>query len=186
MEEAKLDLLSKQRELMEKVPHTVRPDALMKMCVGAKVIDALLRFLNSTGHKPWRPVPLPPMVQQGLLKELKDKVNLLAYVHRTTMGADKDFGGSELYSRQIVSVFGVIEEAIEYLNSLTDGSDRAHRLEECTDVQFFFMELMLLDGFTWDDVESEYQRKWKVNMKRYEDGAKGDYSWDDRGKKESL
>lgn len=174
------DLIQKQEELMLKVPHTVRSDALVKMQAGAIVIDTLLRFLNSTGHKPWRPVPLSPIVQEGLLKDLKMKVGTLAYIHHTAAGADKDFSSQKDYARQLVSVLGVIEEATEYLNSLLDGSSRAHRLEEITDVIFFFMELMLLDAFTWSEIEEEYHRKWKVNMKRYEDGAKGDFAWDKR------
>lgn len=175
------DLIQKQQALMLKVPHTVRPDALVKMCAGVRVIDTLLRFLNSTGHKPWRPVPLSPLVQERLLKDLKVKVSVLAYVHHTTAGAQEDFDNLEHYTRQLVSAYGVIEETLEYVNSLSDGSGRAHQLEEVVDILFFYMEQMILGGFTWEEIEREYHRKWAVNIKRYEDAKRGDYAWDERG-----
>ena len=174
------DLIHKQEELMLKVPHTVRPDALVKMIAGARVIDTLLRFLNSTGHKPWRPIPLSPIVQEGLLKDLKEKVGTLAYIHRTTTGADKDFSNLDHYARQLISGYGIIEETLEYVNSLSDGSGRAHQLEEFTDILFFYLEQMILGGFSWAEIEEEYVRKHAVNLKRYEDSAKGDWSWDKR------
>lgn len=176
------DLINKQQQLMLKVPHTVRPDALVKMEAGVKVIDTLLRFLNSTGHKPWRPIPLSPIVQEGLLKDLSERVGVLAYVHHTTVGADRDFSKLDHYTRQLVSAYGVIEETIEYVNSLSDGSERPHRLEELVDVLFFYMEQMILGEFTWEEIEAEYHRKWAINIKRYEDAKKGDYTWDQRGK----
>ena len=40
------DLLKKQQELMDRVPHTVRKDAHMKMLAGVGIIDALLKYLN--------------------------------------------------------------------------------------------------------------------------------------------
>ncbi len=59
------DLITKQLQLMDKVPHTVRPDSLVKMEAGVRILDTLLRYLNSTGHKPWRPTPLSPIVQMN-------------------------------------------------------------------------------------------------------------------------
>lgn len=174
------DLIHKQEELMLKVPHTVRPDALVKMAAGVRVIDTLLRYLNSTGHKPWRPIPLSPIVQEGLLKDLKEKVSTLAYIHRTTAGAGNNFDHQDHYARQLVSAYGVIEETIEYVNSLSDNSDRAHRLEELVDGLFFFMEQMILGEFTWKEIETEYHRKHAINLKRYEDAEKGNWDWDKR------
>lgn len=176
------DLIKKQQELMLRVPHTVRPDALVKMAAGVKVIDTLLRYLNSTGHKPWRPVPLSPIVQQGLLKELGEKVGVLKYIHCTCAGADKDFSNQEHYSRQLVSALGIIEETVEYMSSLSDGSSREHRLEELTDVLFFYMEQMILGEFRSEEVEAEYGRKWEENMDRYKRAEQGDYTWDRRDK----
>ena len=176
------DLILKQQELMLRVPHTVRPDSFVKMVAGTKIVDVLLRYLNSTGHKPWRPTPLSAIVQEGLLKELKGNVETLSYIHSTNTGADKDFSSQDHFTRQLISAYGVIEETIEYVNSLSDGSDSAHKLEEITDVLFFFMEQMILGGFTWQEIEVEYKRKWAVNIKRYEDAKKGDYSWDKRDK----
>lgn len=174
------ELIEKQQELMLKVPHTVRPDSYMKMAAGVKIIDTLLRYLNSTGHKPWRPVPLEPLVQGKLLKDLKGNVGLLGYIHSINAGADKDFSHQEHYSRQLISAYGVIEETLEYVSSLSDGSDHAHKLEELTDVLFFYMEQMILGGFTWEEMEKEYLRKWEVNMERYRRAERGDYGWDKR------
>lgn len=176
------DLINKQQELMLKVPHTVRPDSLVKMEAGVKIVDALLRYLNSTGHKPWRPNALPAVMQQKSLRELKDGVSVLACIHSTNAGADKYFSNKEHYARQLISAYGVIEETIEYVNSLTDDNDRAHQLEELTDVLFFYLESMVLGEFTWAEIEEEYARKWKVNMERYRRAEQGDYRWDERGK----
>ena len=174
------DLIKKQQDLMLKVPHTVRPDALIKMQAGVKIIDTLLRFLNSTGHKPWRPIPLSPIVQEGLLKELEEKVGALAYIHRTTAGADEDFSNFDHYARQLISAYGIIEETLEYVNSLSDDSGRAHQLEEFTDILFFHLEQMILGGFSWAEVEEEYVRKHAVNLERYRRAEEGDYGWDKR------
>lgn len=178
-------LLDMQRQLMEKVPHTVRPDSLVKMSAGIKIIDTLLRYLNSTGHKPWRPIPLSPLVQQVLIQELEDKVETLSYIHHTVAGADKDFSNCAHYSRQLVSAYGIIEEAIEHLDSLAKGT-RAEQLEELTDQLFFFLEQIILGGFTWTEIEEEYVRKHAINMERYRKAKEGNFSWDLRGKKEGL
>lgn len=176
------ELLDKQKQLMERVPHTVRPDAAVKMRIGVHILDVLLRYLNSTGHKPWRPNPLSPPVQHGLLKELKDQVGVLEYAHRTNQGADIDFSRSDEDIRKMVSAYGVIEESIEYMISVFENHDENHKLEELVDILFFWLEQVAMSGFSIQQVVDEYHRKWSVNIKRYEDGAKGDYSWDRRGK----
>lgn len=173
-------LLGMQKKLMEEVPHNVSPSALTKMSIGMQIIDTLLRYLNSTGHKPWRPVPLSPIVQQGLLKELKDKVGLLSFAHSSNVGADEDLGDVEHHSRQVISYFGIVEEATEYMNSMKDSTE-AEQLEELTDILFFYLELMALGGRSWAEIEEEYIRKWNVNMDRYKRAKGGDYSWDKRG-----
>jgi phosphoribosyl-ATP pyrophosphohydrolase len=172
------DLIAKQQELMDKVPHTLRPDSYVKMKRGVQIMESLLLYLNSTGHKPWRPNPLGPGIQANYLALVQDRVNIL----RTDHFSKREEVPNELYARQLVSGFGVIEETIEYLNSLVNEEPREHRLEELTDVMFFFMEQMILGGFTWEEVEIEYRRKHAVNLKRYEDAAKGDYEWDQRQK----
>jgi len=174
-------LVEKQKQLMEYVPHDIRPDAFVKMAAGMKLMDTLLRFMNSTGHKPWRPNPLPAGTQQILLADLKKCVSALAYLHRTNAGHDMEFDSLKVQSRQIVSTYGIIEEAIEHFNSLGIGT-RDEQLEELTDVLFFFLEQMILGGFTWADVEQQYYRKWGVNMERYTKAKKGDYGWDKRNK----
>jgi len=85
----------------------------------------------------------------------------------------------ELERRQLISSFGMIEEAAEYMESVEfKGVD--DRKEELTDVLFFWMEQLIMSGFTWEQIEAEYHRKWAVNMDRYKRGKDGDYSWDKR------
>ena len=115
-------LLEMQKELMGKVPHDVNPLVARRMVSGLGVIEETLEYLNSTGHKPWRPNPLSEKAQ----------------------------------------------------------------LEEITDILFFYLELVALSGLTLDQIEEEYIRKHAVNLKRYEDGKKGDYAWDDRETKQEL
>lgn len=179
------ELVLKQKELMDRVPHELRPDSYVKMVSGLKIMGSLLRYLNSTGHKPWRPNPLSPITQQHLLKEIRDNVSELSYIHSTNAGADKDLSANKTFQRQLISGFGIIEESIEYLESVWNGRDdnRPHRLEELTDILFFFLEQMILGEFTWEEVEAEYNRKWQVNINRYEAAEKGDFSWDKRSDK---
>jgi len=115
-------LLNMQKELMEKVPHGVTEEATRRMVAGLGVIEETLEYLNSTGHKPWRPIPLP----------------------------------------------------------------REDQLEEVTDILFFFLELVILGGFTWQEIEQEYRRKHAINLERYRRAREGDYKWNHRGKKEGL
>jgi hypothetical protein len=92
----------------------------------------------------------------------------------------------------VVAGFGIIEETLEYLNSIGFKSwrpnplTRAEQLEEITDILFFYLELMILGEFSWEEIEQEYHRKWNVNMERYRRAKAGDYQWDERGKKEGL
>lgn len=51
-------LLDMQRELMEKVPHGINELTARRMVAGLGIIEETLEYLNSTGHKPWRPNPL--------------------------------------------------------------------------------------------------------------------------------
>lgn len=175
-----LDLiLNKQHDLMQKVPHTLRPDSFIKMQASLQLLDTLMRYLGSTGHKPWRPNPLSSIVQAGLMADLKEKFTTLSYIHSTTLGGDRDFSDTAHYQRQLTSGFGIIEESVEYLNSLRIGT-RSEQLEELVDILFFFLEQMLLNEFTWPEIIEEYNRKWSINIKRYEDSKAGDYSWDKR------
>ena len=178
------NLLEKQKELMARVPHTVRPDSAVKMWIGVKIIDTLLRYLNSTGHKPWRPEPLSPVVQQNLLNDLREHVRTLGYASSTCFGADQDFSASEYDLRKLISALGIVEESIEYINSVFKADTEDHKLEELVDIYFFLLEQTAMSGFSLEQIEAEYHRKWDVNIKRYEDGAKGDYSWDKRDKGE--
>jgi len=177
-------LIRKQKELMQKVPHTLRPGSVLLMAASIRIMDALLRFLNSTGHKPWRPVPLEPLVQDLLLDALKCRVGTLSYIHHRPVDSSpiEHAPGYDLYSRQLISAFGIIEETVEYINSIAGKDDRAHRLEEVVDILFFYLEQLVLAGFTWEEVKREYHRKWKVNMERYRCAEKGIWDWDKRSK----
>ena len=115
-------LLEMQKQLMEQVPHSISVDTARRMVAGLGVIEETLEYLNSTGHKPWRPNPQP----------------------------------------------------------------KEEQLEEITDILFFYLELVIMSGFSWQEIEQEYVRKWGINLKRYEDAKRGNYEWDDRGKKEGL
>lgn len=94
---------------------------------------------------------------------------------------------------QLTAGLGIIEETMEYLSAVGRKpwrpipKSREEQLEEITDILFYYLELVILSGFTWEQICKEYKRKWKVNMERYEKGSKGDYSWDERLKgKEEL
>jgi len=175
------DLLPKQQELMDKVPHDVRPDALVRMKAGISVIESLLKYLNSTGHKPWRPVPLSKSVQDAMFTELKARMGVLKYVDIDEDAASKDFSHLPHYSRQLISALGVIEETVEYVATLRPTETREHQLEEITDILFFYLESIILSGFTPEEIEQEYVRKHAVNLERYRRGKEGDYEWDKRG-----
>jgi len=113
-------LLEMQKQLMEKVPHAVSDLTARRMVSGLGIIEETLEYLNSTGHKPWRPNPLP----------------------------------------------------------------REAQLEEITDILFFYLEQVILGGFTWQEIEEEYVRKHAVNLERYRRAKEGDFGWNDRGKGE--
>jgi phosphoribosyl-ATP pyrophosphohydrolase len=188
------EMIGMQKDLMDKVPHELKADAFIRMVASVKVVDALLRYLNSTGHKPWRPIPLSDELQANLIAELKDRIGLLDLLHTAGVSSVIDTQVPKVtltmamsehdikhYQRQLTSAFGIIEETIEYLDTLLLGKpDRASRLEELVDILFFWLEELILSGFTWEQVVAEYDRKWKVNMERYSRAEVGDYSWDKR------
>jgi len=111
-------LIEMQKVLMEKVPHGISEITGRRMVSGLGIIEETLEYLNSTGHKPWRPIPL----------------------------------------------------------------SREDQLEEIADIMFFYLELVVLSGFTWEEVEKEYYRKHAVNLERYRRAKEGDYDWNNRGK----
>ena len=92
----------------------------------------------------------------------------------------------------VVAGFGLIEEVLEYLNSIGFKSwrpnplPRENQLEELTDQLFFFLEEVILSGFTWGEVTEQYKKKHAENLERYERAKQGDFGWDLRGKKEGL
>ncbi len=115
-------LIEMQKQLMEKVPHDVSGETARRMVTGLGIIEETLEYLNSTGHKPWRPNPLP----------------------------------------------------------------RSAQLEEITDILFFYLEAVILGGFSWQEIEEEYVRKHAENLERYRRAKEGDYGWDKRADKREL
>ena len=170
-------LIYKQKELMAKVPHTVRPDVFPKMLAGRRIIEKLLLYVNSCGHKPWRTKPLVEGVQITNLLNLRAEVDNLVRIHEKHITTVGQVPGAE--SRRLISALGIIEETLEYLNAVDSGT-KAEQLEEVTDILFFYLESVILGGFSWAEIEEEYVRKHAVNLKRYEDAAKGNWEWDKR------
>lgn len=171
-------LLAKQAELMAKVPHGLRPDIVRKMVDGLEIIESLLLFLNACGHKPWRPNPLPEAIQLKYIHNISEGLNVLSAHYLTGVGAQLALPGG-LSERKMVSCYGMIEEAVEAFQA-SIGKPRAEALEETADILFFWLESVLLNGFSWEEVEQEYSRKWAINIERYERAEQGDYSWDKR------
>lgn len=99
---------------------------------------------------------------------------------------------SPLNVQRLLAGKGLMEEVHEYLNSVgvkpwrPKELDRPHQLEEITDILFFYLELIVMSGFEWSDIEKEYDRKWQENMERYKRGKVGDYGWDTRATKDEL
>lgn len=62
-------LLEMQKQLMEKVPHDISQITARRMVAGLGIIEETLEYLNSTGHKPWRPNPLS---EEEQLEEITD------------------------------------------------------------------------------------------------------------------
>jgi len=92
----------------------------------------------------------------------------------------------------VVAALGLIEETLEYLNTIGFKSWRPHplsqerQLEELTDILFFYLELIILSGFSIDDIVAQYLKKHDINLKRYEAAKNGDYSWDKRATERGL
>lgn len=63
------DLLQKQRELMDKVPHGISELTARRMVAAWGIVEEVAEYLNSTGHKPWRPYPL---TREEQLEEIAD------------------------------------------------------------------------------------------------------------------
>jgi len=98
----------------------------------------------------------------------------------------------EAMAHQITCGLGIIEETMEYLNSIGRKPWRPvplppeKQLEELVDILHFYLELILRSPFDWGDLVIEYKRKHAINLQRYEAGSRGDFSWDDKGMKGEL
>ncbi len=177
-------LLEKQKELMSKVPHAVRTDVLARMETSHDLVRALLVYINSQGHKPWRPNPLAPNITFANLNEVIKHTSDLTAQHTLSVSTTLL---SDTYIRRLISMFGIIEEAIEYVDSTMDPNKTpADHLEELTDGLFFQLEQIAMSGFTLDEIEAEYDRKHAVNLQRYADAEKGNWDWDKRGETNGL
>ncbi len=173
-------LLEMQKQLMEKVPHTVRREVYSDMIHVKDIIYRSLLFLTSLGHKPWRPNPLPAEMQQHQLDALSNSFDALLQTHGKGFLPTLEGEEYETWTRKLISAFGVVEESLEYLEA-SQTDDKANQLEEITDILFFYLESVILSGFTWQQIEEQYIRKHAVNLERYRKAKEGDYSWDKRG-----
>lgn len=174
-----IKLLEMQKQLMEKVPHKLKPEVYSEVMCVKDIIEKSLLFLASLGHKPWRPIPLSSEEQQARLETLSRSLDMLLIAH--SKGFKPTLEGKEYdrWTRKLISAFGVIEEILEYLDCPEDKEDE-HRLEEITDPLFFYLEMVILSGFTWEQIEAQYVRKHAENLERYRKAKEGDYSWDKR------
>ena len=171
-------LLSMQRELMEQVPHTIRPDVFSLMIKGITIIDGVLRYLGACGHKPWRPIPLSLYTRDKLMTDLRLEFNRFEALHLLS-AEERTVPVDEPMARKIISSLGTIEETVEYLEAVGVESRKA-QLEEITDILFFYLEQVILGGFAWSEIEQEYIRKHSINLERYKRAKKNDYTWDKR------
>ena len=170
------EVYAKQLELMEKVPHEIRHDVYPRANIVLDIIRYVIVYYNSLGGKPWRPNPLPEDAQLEKLQDVVYAVGRLITQHNSPASA---VPGPE--SRLLVSTLGMIEESIEHFRA----TDESNRLEEITDILFFYTEALIHDGYTFDQVIAEYNRKWQINMNRYAAAKANDYSWDKRREKGS-
>jgi len=175
-------LLGMQKQLMEKVPHGVRREVYSEIMCAKDIIEKSILFLTSLGHKPWRPNPLPPEFQQERLRAISHSLDTLLMTHYSKFMPSLTGEEYEVFTRRLIASFGVIEETLEYLDSY--GKKEANSLEEITDILFFYLELIILGGFTWQEIEEEYVRKHAENLERYRRAKEGDYGWNQREKGE--
>jgi len=177
-------LIDKQKQLMEEVPHGVRREVYSDIMMVKDIMEKSILFLTSLGHKPWRPNPLPPELQLDRLHSLSRSLDMLLMTHCRGFEPTLSEEEYEIFTRRLIAAFGVIEETLEYLDSY--GKKEANSLEEITDILFFYLELIILGGFSWQEIEEEYVRKHAVNLERYRRAKEGDYGWNKRGEKEEL
>ena len=90
------------------------------------------------------------------------------------------------------AAWGIIEETLEYLNTIGYKSwrnqplSRNDQLEELTDILFYFLELVVLSPFTWDEITEQYLKKHEEVMERFAAVERGDFSWDKRFTEKGL
>ena len=123
---------------------------------------------------------------------VEDTMDKLFHMQREIM--DKVPGGDipEEMAHKITCGLGIIEETIEYLNSIGRKTWRpepllpSFQLEELADILHFYLELVLRSGFSWEQVVEVYRQKHRENLQRYEKGTRGDFSWNHRAERREL
>jgi phosphoribosyl-ATP pyrophosphohydrolase len=186
-------MMTMQQKLMDTVPHKVRLDAYSRELIAISVINELIRFINASGRKPWRPAPLDNQKQNEILLRAQFYMNNLTSFHNASFIPSDQYEDS-LLVRLTTATVSSIEEDLEFredcsqlLNQHGEAVDKAEqRLEEIADKFFFIMEQMILTDIKPEDVQRKYVEKWQINMNRYAALEKGDTSWDDRNTKETL
>lgn len=189
------NMMEKQKELMARVPHTVRKEVYPTMVMTFNIIEDLFLYMNSLGHKPWRPTPLSITEQDKRFKNFLCSVARLREIHEGTgtQEVNIDQQRYEKMTRNMISLLGIIEESVEYHNSSNEfmalngyvesnanAAKATHKKEEGVDMLFFWLEAMIQAGYTPKELYEAYCRKWNINIKRYESLEKGDTSWDKR------
>ena len=92
----------------------------------------------------------------------------------------------------VLSGLGVIEETMEYLNSIgykawrPSPLPRERQLEELVDILHFVLELIIYSGFTLEEIVAAYWEKSSINLDRWRRAKAGDYSWDKRAEQPGL
>ncbi len=93
-------LLDLQKQLMAKVPHSISEVTARRMVSGLGLIEETLEYLNSTGHKPWRPMP---QSEEAQLEEITDM--LFFYLELIAMsGFTVDQIGKEYIRKHAVNL----------------------------------------------------------------------------------
>lgn len=120
--------------------------------------------------------------------EMDELFRMQAVLMKKVPGGDTP----EYMAHQITCGLGIIEETLEYLNSIGRKPwrplplSRESQLGELVDILHFFLELVIRSGFSWPQVVDRYKLKHQENLQRWEAASKGDYSWDKRGDGKEL
>ena len=116
------------------------------------------------------------------LKEFLEKQEKLdQFIFMKNLDNFKDLSDNDLDKHLLVcKILAAITELGEYANELQgDGfkywkkkpkADKQKRLEEFVDVWHFMFSIANHEGFTAEDIEDAYNRKYEINIQRQREG----------------